>query len=62
MDKTIFEEAKTPEEVIGLAVGAGSGCWEDLSQTGVFDDQRARWIVDSAVEAMKRLSAEGKTL
>lgn len=37
------------ERVVGEAVGGGSVCWENMNGTGVFQDQKARKIVDDAV-------------
>lgn len=34
------------KEVIGLALGAASVCWEPMDGTGVFMDQRAAQIAD----------------
>lgn len=36
------------ETILGLAVGAGSMCWEDLTQAGVFQSKTASQIVDEA--------------
>lgn len=50
----ILEDSKPAEltlaGLIGQAVGAASVCWEDMSGTGVFQDQQAREIVDVVVE------------
>ena len=43
-------EAETLLEAIGLAVGGASVCWESMSGTGVFDDQRATVIVEALME------------
>lgn len=40
----------TLESVIGQAVGAASVCWENMEGTGVFQDDRARQIVDDVVK------------
>ena len=43
----------TIEAVVGEAIGAGSVCWESLTGTGVFQDQRASQIVDEVVAWVK---------
>lgn len=45
----VLPRAKSLEELIGLAVGAASTCWESLDSTGVFDDARARAIVEEVL-------------
>lgn len=41
------------EEIVGQAVGAGSVCWTSIPN-GIFKSEHAKWIVDGAVEAIKR--------
>lgn len=50
-------EPETLRELIGQAVGAGSVCWENMSGTGVFQDDRARQVVDDAVEWVEKYYA-----
>lgn len=45
--------ADTLESAIGEAIGAASVCWENMSGTGVFDEVRARQIVDALLEFVK---------
>jgi hypothetical protein len=47
--------AETVEEVLGLAVGAGSVCWEHLEGTGVFQSEAATDIVDKACTRIREL-------
>lgn len=39
--------------IVGMAVGAGSMCWENMSGTGVFQSDQAKLIADQASEAIK---------
>lgn len=47
--RPVLPRATSLEELIGLAVGAASTCWESLDSTGVFDDARARAIVEEVL-------------
>jgi predicted P-loop ATPase len=42
------------ESLVGQAVGAGSVCWENMSGTGVFQDQHAQQVVKDAVEWIEK--------
>ena len=48
-------KAKTIEEVVGLAVGAGSACWEHMEGTGVFQSEAASQVVDAASARIREL-------
>lgn len=52
MDSVLFDGVNNPntlEEVVGQAVGAASVCWESMEGTGIFQEDRARQIVDDVV-------------
>jgi hypothetical protein len=56
MDSILFDGVDNPtnlEEVVGQAVGAASVCWESMEGTGIFQEDRARQIVDDVVEWIK---------
>ena len=40
-------------EVIGLAVGRASVCWEPMDCTGIFDSTTASDIVDEVIDWIK---------
>lgn len=41
------EDAPLPlEEAVGQALGAASGCWENLEGAGVFDSTRCKAVLD----------------
>lgn len=39
-----LNEADTLEDAIGLALGAASTCWDNLSGAGVFQSERAGFV------------------
>ena len=41
------------EEIVGQAVGAGSVCWTS-TPNGIFKSEQAKWIVEGAVESIRR--------
>jgi hypothetical protein len=47
--------ASTIDEVLGLAVGAGSICWGHMEDTGVFQDQLAGEVVEKAAARVREL-------
>lgn len=47
-----FEDCETVTELLGQLVGAASMCWESPEGAGVFDSQRASFLVDSALERL----------
>lgn len=53
-----IRNATSVSEVIGLAVGAGSTCWENMSGTGLFQDQAALDIVNAARHRISELHIE----
>lgn len=52
----LFNDARTLEEVVFQAIGAGSTCWENMSGTGVFQDARAVTIGNDAVARIRRIT------
>lgn len=50
----MFAGCESIEEVIYQAVGAGSMCWENMSNTGVFQDQQARQVAQDALEEIRK--------
>lgn len=52
-DMPLFEgkesDPKKLSEVIGQAVGAGSVCWSNMSDTGTFESEKASAIVDEVL-------------
>ena len=57
-----FEEADSIDSLIHLAIGAASVCWEDMSNTGVFREDRARAIAQQLKEELKRRLVPLETL
>lgn len=49
-------KAESVGEVLGLAVGAGSTCWENMEGTGLFQEQQASAVVRAAEERIKELT------
>lgn len=47
--------AESREEVLGLALGAASACWENLTGAGEFDSTQARAILDATVERLREM-------
>lgn len=52
---TELAKATTRQEVLGLAIGAGSSCWSNLEDAGEFDSAEAARIVDATLEAFQRV-------
>lgn len=50
-----FEDAQTVAEVVGMAVGLGSMCWEPRP-TGVFDSTEASKAVDEAMDRINQIT------
>lgn len=50
-------KAETRKEVLGLALGAASTCWESLEGTGVFDDTQANLILNDTFYRLQELDA-----
>ncbi len=40
-------------EIVGIAVGGGSVCWENMDNKGIFNDQLAKQIVDTALHDIR---------
>lgn len=56
MDSILFDGVNNPEtleEVVGQAIGAASVCWESMEGTGIFQEDRARQIVDDVLDWIK---------
>jgi hypothetical protein len=53
-------EAPTVEEAIGLACGAVSVCWDDISYAGVFQSDRAKTILEAAIARVHELNKENQ--
>lgn len=51
----MMQGATSVREVLGLAVGGGSVCWEHVDKAGVFQSEDARLIVEGAAGAIERL-------
>lgn len=49
--------ATDPKEVVGMAVGEASVCWEPMNGTGIFDDKRATAIVDRLLALIEQEKA-----
>jgi hypothetical protein len=45
------------ESVVGQAVGAASMCWEHVEAAGVFDDRKARAVVEALLEYLRAPAA-----
>ena len=45
----VLEDANTLEEAVGMAIGAASVCWQDLSNAGIYNDTMACEIVEELV-------------
>jgi hypothetical protein len=54
----LVDWTQKPSSVIAEYIGAASVCWESMSGTGVFQDQRASRIVDELLEYVERLGAD----
>ncbi|MGK2880619.1 MAG: hypothetical protein ACSLE6_07420 [Mycobacterium sp.] len=49
---------KSVRELLGQVVGAGSVCWENPGDAGVFDDTQARKVVADAEDQLAFLLKE----
>lgn len=56
--ENVFARAETIEEVIYQLVGAGSVCWESMTGTGIFDDERARRYASDACKRLEQFGVE----
>lgn len=54
----LFAEAKSIDQVLNLAVGAASVCWETPEGAGVFDSDRALDIAKAASERIHEMIDE----
>lgn len=55
--KPLNEQIK---EIIALAVGQGSMCWDDVEKAGAFDSAKAATLVDSAAAEIANAIYESK--
>lgn len=46
----------TLANIIGQALGTASMCWSE-TPTGIFDSERAVWVLEGAVAAIEKLKA-----
>lgn len=54
----MFDDVHDANELIGMAIGAGSMCWENVRGAGVFDSTRAAAISDAAFQRLQMILAE----
>lgn len=50
-----LNKAETREEVLGLAIGAASSCWSNLSGAGTFESDEAARILDATLARLAEL-------
>lgn len=50
MTDNLFKNCDSLEEALGLAGGAWSVCWEKMEDTGIFQSDRAKVILDDLVD------------
>lgn len=53
----MFDDIHDARELIGVAIGAGSVCWENTGQAGTFDSTRAGEIADAAYQRLQTIIA-----
>lgn len=58
MSSGMFDDVHDANELIGMAVGAGSMCWENVRAAGEFDSTRASAIADAAFQRLQMILAE----
>jgi hypothetical protein len=49
----MFDDAENLTEAVYMAVGAASVCWEDMSGTGVFRDDRASQVAEDLLKYIR---------
>lgn len=54
----VFDNIHDAHELIGVAVGAASMCWENVSGAGVFDSTLAAKIADAAYARLQMILAD----
>ena len=54
----IFADAKNPVDLLGMAMGYSSICWENVSGAGEFSSEKAQLGLEHAVNRLFELSAE----
>lgn len=55
MGENRFKDAKSVEEVVFQAIGAGSVCWENPGGAGIFDSTEAKKVGDEAMERLREM-------
>lgn len=53
----MFDDVHDARELIGVAIGAGSVCWEKPSAAGEFDSTAASVIADAAYVRLQTILA-----
>lgn len=56
--KELLEAATSAPEVLGIAVGAASVCWEDVRGAGIFDSEGAKEVLDQTMARLDVLLKE----
>ncbi len=51
------EEAVTPEEAIGQALGSASMCWDPKPSSQVFDSQKCEDVLDGLMHYLRTKAA-----
>ncbi|MEZ0366792.1 hypothetical protein ACAG26_24265 [Mycobacterium sp. pUA109] len=54
----MFDDINDANELIGVAVGAGSTCWANLPGAAEFDSLRASEIADAAYARLRVILAD----
>lgn len=54
----MFDNVHDARELIGVAIGAGSVCWENPAGAGVFDSTKAAEIADAAWNRLRAILAD----
>lgn len=57
-EKNMFAMCDTTDQLIGMAIGAGSACWTNLRAAGEFKSTEASEIVDHAQQRLAELIAK----
>lgn len=53
--ENMFAQCETLDSVVFQAIGAGSVCWENLDQTGIFQSDQAKRVGEHAMERIGQL-------
>lgn len=57
----LFHDAEDIPALIYQLVGAGSTCWENLSGTGVFQDEKAKKFAEDALIRLEELRRNARS-